>query len=269
MDRARGTLRRDPASCLWALYLHGIQKDRVLSRESRDGAQKETARDVLTRVFVTELMAGSEDYGKHYSGGKATRQEIMVSRSLGSTRGRITLWREEKARSVWFIGDYGRDIGTYAFCLTQRIYTRYADSAAPVTGSCIWMNGDVPRPCPVDVNRHQDKGRRLHRMAIRLRDAITITMTIIIVSMRCSIEYLLIINLESARRIEPTTSRTMRVLHARLFTYQSDSHVSETIKRFSACDFLLFLFLSAHANRSRLIALLWIYFARRDFSGRS
>lgn len=118
MDRARGTLRRDPASCLWALYLHGIQKDRVLSRESRDGAQKETARDVLTRVFVTELMAGSEDYGKHYSGGKATRQEIMVSRSLGSTRGRITLWREEKARSVWFIGDYGRDIGTYAFCLT-------------------------------------------------------------------------------------------------------------------------------------------------------
>ncbi|EGI64739.1 hypothetical protein G5I_06929 [Acromyrmex echinatior] len=227
MDWARGTLRRNPASCLWALYLHGVQRDRVLSRESRDEAQKETARDVLTRVFVMELMAGSEDYGKHYSGGKATRQEIMVSRSLGSTRGRIILWREEKARSVWFIGDYGRDIGTYAFCLTQRIYTRYADSAAPVTGSCIWMNGDVPRPCPVDVNRHQDKGRRLHRMAIRLRDAITITMTIITVSMRhnrCFIEYLLIINSESTRRREPTTSRTMRVSHARLFICQSDSH---------------------------------------------
>ncbi|KYN10538.1 hypothetical protein ALC57_17143 [Trachymyrmex cornetzi] len=206
MDWARGTLRRDPASCLWALYLHGVQRDRVLSRESRDGAQKETARDVLTRVFVMELMAGSEDYGKHYSGGKATRQEIMVSRSLGSTRGRIALWREEKARSVWFIGDYGRDIGTYAFCLTHN---------------------------------------------------------------RCSVEYLLIINPESARRREPTTSRTMRVSHARLFTYQSDSHMSETIRRFSACDFLFFLFLSAHANRSQLIASLRIYFARSDFSGRS
>ncbi|KYM82057.1 hypothetical protein ALC53_07464 [Atta colombica] len=179
-DSARGILRGDPASCLWVLYLHGVQRDRVLSHESRDEAQKETARDVLTRVFVIELMAGSEDYGKHYSSGKATRQEIMVSRSLRSTRGRIILWRKEKARSVWFIGDYGRDIGTYAFCFTQRIYTRYADSAAPV------------------------------------------------------------------RRREPTTSRIMRVSHARLFIYQSDSHVSETIKQFSACDFHVFLFLSAH-----------------------
>ena len=51
-----------------------------------------------------------------------------------------------------------------------------------------------------------------------------------------------------ARRREPTTSRIMRVSHARLFIYQSDSHVSETIKQFSACDFLVFLFLSAHAN---------------------
>ncbi|EZA49960.1 hypothetical protein X777_11448, partial [Ooceraea biroi] len=55
----------------------------------------ETGVHVLARVFVTELMAGS-----------------------GSTRDRISGgWR---AKGVWFIGDYGGDIGTYAFCLTVR-----------------------------------------------------------------------------------------------------------------------------------------------------
>lgn len=71
---------------------------------------------VLTRVFVMELMAGTEGYGKHYSDGKATRQEIMVSRSSGSTRDRHSVGRG--TRGAWFIGDYDGDIGTYAFCLT-------------------------------------------------------------------------------------------------------------------------------------------------------
>lgn len=62
------------------------------------GAEGNGAR-VLTRVFVMELMASVEGYGKHYSGGKATRQEIMVSRSLGSTRDRITPWTGDREAS--------------------------------------------------------------------------------------------------------------------------------------------------------------------------
>jgi len=82
----------------------------VLSRSTKAGylpgshvteLQKETA-CVSLPVFVMELMAGTEDYGKHYSDRKATRQEIMVSRSLGSTRDRPLGGRGSERRLVYW-----------------------------------------------------------------------------------------------------------------------------------------------------------------------
>lgn len=102
-----------------------------------------------------ELMASTEDYGKHYSGGKAARQEIMVSRSLGSTRDRITPWMG--TRGVWFIGDYDGDIGTYAFCLTFGESYRLLDRSENTRMALLSVQVTVF--CTQITTRRDDRGR--------------------------------------------------------------------------------------------------------------
>jgi hypothetical protein len=118
ITRSGGVLR-DPASCLWALYHRGAQKDlgRYLGsrgRRGKDGAE-ETGVHVFARVFVMELMASSGTTGGIIPAERRQGKKLWFRVRRGSTRDRISEGR--RAKGVWFIGDYGGDIGTYAFCL--------------------------------------------------------------------------------------------------------------------------------------------------------
>ncbi|TGZ31827.1 hypothetical protein DBV15_06908 [Temnothorax longispinosus] len=149
----------------------------VLGRESRTGAEGSGAGvRVLTRVFVMELMAST---------GRVTESIIRSERRRGKK-----LWFRVHRGRRGTVSPVGRK-GSGLLGITTRILEHMLSALhllavrgfrAHVTGSCIWINGGALRPCPADVNRHWDKGRRLRCMAIRSRDAITITMTIITVS---------------------------------------------------------------------------------------
>lgn len=122
----RGTTVQDPASCLWALYHRATQRTSwpVLGRDSvwrrgRAPCRRDRGMHVLARVYVTKLMVGSGVTESIIPAERRRGKKLWFRVHRGSTRDRISEggWR---AKGVWFIGDYGEDIGTYAFCLTFR-----------------------------------------------------------------------------------------------------------------------------------------------------